>query len=153
MYTAFKFIQVHVFFITNQWQDYSVYSNIIIHSLCLPLELSTRSQNHLKLFHKMAIFLVFAILIASFLNQVNTKSVSFDTRSVSNVAVIGAGASGLVSTKHLAAKGFNVRVYEQTDHIGGIWRYTEETGKDRYGLDINSPMYQGLRYVVIEFHH
>lgn len=34
--------------------------------------------------------------------------------------------------------------FEQTSEIGGTWVYRDEFGKDKYGLDIHSSMYQGL---------
>lgn len=64
---------------------------------------------------------------------------------VLNVAIIGAGASGLTSAKYTLAQGYNVTIYEQTEQIGGIWWYTDEVGKDKYGNNVFSPMYQGLR--------
>lgn len=68
--------------------------------------------------------------------------------STLNVCVIGAGTSGLCAAKHALQNGFNVTVYEQTEVIGGIWWYTDETGKDKYGLPIHTAMYQGLRYKI-----
>lgn len=62
-----------------------------------------------------------------------------------NIVIIGAGASGLTSAKYALAHGYNVTIYEQTEQIGGIWWYTDQTGKDIYGNNIHSPMYQGLR--------
>lgn len=89
--------------------------------------------------------LVFAFLLLAVANQVNAKFVNAEKKSVYNVAVIGAGVCGLLSTKHSVSQGFNVTVYEQTEQIGGIWWYTDKTGKDKYGVNIHSPMYQGLR--------
>lgn len=66
-------------------------------------------------------------------------------KMVLNVAIIGAGASGLASAKYTLAQGYNVTVYEQTEQLGGIWWYTDQTGKDQYGNKIFSPMYQNLR--------
>jgi cation diffusion facilitator CzcD-associated flavoprotein CzcO len=34
--------------------------------------------------------------------------------------------------------------FEQTSEVGGTWVYRDEIGKDKYGLDIHSSMYQGL---------
>lgn len=34
--------------------------------------------------------------------------------------------------------------FEQSNEIGGTWVYRDETGKDKYGIDIHSSMYQGL---------
>ncbi|XP_055325882.1 uncharacterized protein LOC129579742, partial [Sitodiplosis mosellana] len=74
---------------------------------------------------------------------------------VLNVAVIGAGTSGLVSAKYALAQGYNVTVYEQAEQFGGIWWYTDKTGKDQYGQNVHSAMYQGLRtnlpHQVMEF--
>lgn len=61
------------------------------------------------------------------------------------IAVIGAGPGGLFSAKHSLAHGHHVTVYEQNDNIGGVWVFTNETGKNKYGLDIHSAMYKGLR--------
>jgi len=38
-----------------------------------------------------------------------------------NIAVIGAGPSGLVACKYLKAAGFNVTVFEKESKIGGAW--------------------------------
>lgn len=66
-------------------------------------------------------------------------------RSVSNIAVIGTGPSGLVAAKYAIEKGFNVTVFEQNDVIGGVWWYTDEIGKNKYGIPIHTSMYKGLR--------
>lgn len=64
------------------------------------------------------------------------------------VAVIGAGASGLCAARHLLAKPHIFAppvVYEQSTGVGGTWVYTERTGKDDHGLPIQSSMYRDLR--------
>ncbi|XP_055306207.1 senecionine N-oxygenase-like isoform X2 [Sitodiplosis mosellana] len=75
--------------------------------------------------------------------------------TILNIAIIGAGASGITSAKYALDQGYNVTVYEHTEQIGGIWWYTDETDKDQYGNNIHSPMYQGLRtnlpYQLMEF--
>lgn len=38
-----------------------------------------------------------------------------------NVAVIGAGVSGVVSALHLEAAGLKVTVYERSSAAGGVW--------------------------------
>ncbi|XP_031629912.1 senecionine N-oxygenase-like isoform X2 [Contarinia nasturtii] len=63
-----------------------------------------------------------------------------------NIAVIGAGAAGLASAKNALEQGHNVVIYEKTKALGGIWWYTDETGKDEYGINIHTAMYQGLRF-------
>lgn len=62
-----------------------------------------------------------------------------------NLAIIGGGASGLTSAKNALEQGHNVVVYEQTGQLGGIWWYTDNIGKDEYGVPIHTPMYQELR--------
>lgn len=67
--------------------------------------------------------------------------------SILKIAVIGAGTSGLNAARHALHQGFKVTVFEQTEAIGGIWWYTDQTGKDKYGVPIHTAMYQGLRFV------
>jgi len=43
------------------------------------------------------------------------------------VAVIGAGANGIASLKVCLDYGFETQCYEQSDNIGGIWRYDESS--------------------------
>lgn len=71
--------------------------------------------------------------------------VSVADDATKNIAIIGAGPGGLFSAKHSLAHGHNVTVYEQSDEIGGVWVYTNETGKNKYGLNIHTAMYKGLR--------
>lgn len=86
------------------------------------------------------------VLISLFaINQINAAAIEVESAPILNVAVIGAGTSGLVSAKYLLAQGYNVTVYEQAEQFGGIWWYTDKTGKDQYGQNIHSAMYQGLR--------
>ncbi|XP_031629027.1 senecionine N-oxygenase-like isoform X2 [Contarinia nasturtii] len=72
-----------------------------------------------------------------------------------NIAVIGAGAAGLASAKNALEQGHNVVIYEKTEALGGVWFYTDKTGQDEYGVDIHTPMYQGLRtngpYQIMEY--
>ncbi|POS73928.1 hypothetical protein DHEL01_v207674 [Diaporthe helianthi] len=42
------------------------------------------------------------------------------------VAVIGAGVSGLVAAKRLAAEGFQVDVYERQRQAGGLWNFSPD---------------------------
>lgn len=62
-----------------------------------------------------------------------------------NIAIIGAGVSGLCAAKYAKTAGHSVIVYEQTENIGGTWVYTDAVGKDEYSLDIHTSMYNGLR--------
>ncbi|XP_043221853.1 flavin-containing monooxygenase FMO GS-OX-like 2 [Amphibalanus amphitrite] len=64
------------------------------------------------------------------------------------VAVIGAGAAGLVAARLLSAEPAVFAppvVFEQAATIGGTWVYTDQVGKDRHGLPIHSSMYRNLR--------
>jgi cation diffusion facilitator CzcD-associated flavoprotein CzcO len=65
-----------------------------------------------------------------------------------SVAVVGGGAAGLASLRHLVNKPsvFNkVVAYELTSKVGGTWVYTDRVGKDEHGLPIMSSMYRNLR--------
>lgn len=61
------------------------------------------------------------------------------------VAVIGAGMAGICAAKHVIANGFDVTVFEQSNAVGGTWVYTDNIGRDSYGLDVHSSMYKGLQ--------
>lgn len=61
------------------------------------------------------------------------------------VAIIGAGAAGLASAKHVAASGMELDVFEMGAQLGGTWVYTSDVGKDAYGYPVYSAMYKGLR--------
>lgn len=60
------------------------------------------------------------------------------------LCVIGAGAAGLISIKRGLEFGCDVTAFELSDKVGGLWNYTDQVGKDKYGVDIHSSMYQGL---------
>lgn len=60
------------------------------------------------------------------------------------IGVIGAGPAGLCAIKQALSFGCEVIAFEQSDKIGGTWNYTDETDKDKYGLDVHSSMYVGL---------
>lgn len=66
---------------------------------------------------------------------------------ISNIAIIGAGAAGLTTAKNALSYEYNVDVYEKSGSVGGLWQYTDDIGRDEFGVDIHSPMYRGLRYV------
>lgn len=70
-----------------------------------------------------------------------------DNNKMIRVAVIGAGAAGLCAARHLASKPhlYQVHVFEKSDQVGGTWIYTEDTGKDKYGLAVHSSMYRNLK--------
>lgn len=60
------------------------------------------------------------------------------------IAVIGAGTAGLCSAKHALTYGCEVTIYEQGKTLGGTWVYSDAVGKNEYGIDVHSSMYQGL---------
>ncbi|XP_046996704.1 senecionine N-oxygenase-like isoform X2 [Schistocerca americana] len=62
------------------------------------------------------------------------------------VAVIGAGASGLAAARHLleSPRDHSVTVFERGDQLGGTWVFTEKTGLDVDGRPVHSSMYLSL---------
>lgn len=60
------------------------------------------------------------------------------------IAVIGAGAAGLIAIKHAIEFDCEVIAFEQSDRVGGTWVYSEKIGKDKHGLDVHSSMYKNL---------
>lgn len=78
---------------------------------------------------------------------INCASIIFDSnqKTILNIAVIGAGTSGLASARHSIDNGHHVTVYEQNSEVGGTWAYTDEVGKNQYGVNVHSAMYEELR--------
>ena len=68
---------------------------------------------------------------------------------MTRVAVIGAGAAGLVSAHEILRAGFEVCVFEASPQVGGIWCYTPETDDDLSGRNpgesVWSSVYSSLR--------
>lgn len=67
------------------------------------------------------------------------------------VAIIGGGTAGLVSAKYAIAQGHDVTIFEQSEELGGIWVYSDKIGTNKYGVKIHSPMYTGLRYILMSY--
>lgn len=69
--------------------------------------------------------------------------------NVQSIAVIGAGAAGLICAKELIQAGFEVSIFEKSDCVGGLWVYQEDTELDLLGLNreqrIHSSLYDSLR--------
>lgn len=68
-------------------------------------------------------------------------------KAVLSVCVIGSGAAGLCSARHLLhdSHHFRVTLYEQTGRVGGTWVYSEDVGTDEStGEAIHTSMYRNL---------
>ncbi len=64
------------------------------------------------------------------------------------IAVIGAGAAGLVTARELLRAGLQPTVFETDHDVGGIWRYTADTETDplgQSGTHIHGSLYASLR--------
>ncbi|OVA20189.1 Flavin monooxygenase FMO [Macleaya cordata] len=66
------------------------------------------------------------------------------------VAVIGAGAAGLVASRELRREGHEVVVFERRDRVGGLWVYDPNVESDPLGIDpsrsiVHSSLYDSLR--------
>ena len=68
------------------------------------------------------------------------------------VAVIGAGAGGLAASKALLEDKHDIKVYEATNNVGGVWAYQPKAARladARCGAEHNdgtaTPMYRDLR--------
>ncbi|KAG2302685.1 hypothetical protein Bca52824_031336 [Brassica carinata] len=66
------------------------------------------------------------------------------------VAVIGAGAGGLVAARELQREGHSVVVFERQNQVGGTWIYTDHVEPDTLSVDptrpvVHSSVYDSLR--------
>ncbi|XP_017973445.1 PREDICTED: flavin-containing monooxygenase FMO GS-OX-like 4 isoform X1 [Theobroma cacao] len=67
-----------------------------------------------------------------------------------HVAVVGAGAAGLVAARELHREGHSVVVFERGNEVGGTWVYTSRVEPDPLGIDptrpiVHSSLYSSLR--------
>lgn len=62
-----------------------------------------------------------------------------------HVCIIGAGTAGLCAAKTAIQNGLSVTVFELSKQVGGTWVYNDLVGKDEFGLDVHTSMYQGLQ--------
>lgn len=67
-----------------------------------------------------------------------------------DVAVIGAGAGGLIAARELFREGHKVVVFERGDQVGGTWVYTPKVESDPLGVHpnrstVHTSMYKSLR--------
>lgn len=60
------------------------------------------------------------------------------------MAVIGAGAAGLVSAREALREGLDVVVYEAAAHEGGVWIYRDEVEDDLLGQSPSSAIHGSL---------
>ncbi|XP_019082753.1 PREDICTED: flavin-containing monooxygenase FMO GS-OX3-like [Camelina sativa] len=70
--------------------------------------------------------------------------------SSKHVAVIGAGAAGLITSRELRREGHSVFVFEREKQVGGLWVYTPKSESDPLSLDptrskVHSSIYDSLR--------
>ena len=61
-----------------------------------------------------------------------------------DVAVIGAGAAGLIAAHELLQAGHGVTVFEQAETLGGLWNYTDEVEDDPLGQRPTTRIYGSL---------
>ena len=65
------------------------------------------------------------------------------------VAVIGAGAAGLVTAHELSAEGHRTTVFEQSHQVGGLWNYTDAVEDDPLGQRpsrrVHTSLYESMR--------
>ena len=54
---------------------------------------------------------------------INVSNVNGALEYVPRIAIIGGGAGGLVSLRYCLAAGLNATLFEQSEGIGGVWRY------------------------------
>ncbi|KAH7514131.1 hypothetical protein FEM48_Zijuj11G0056300 [Ziziphus jujuba var. spinosa] len=88
--------------------------------------------------------------LAATLQHVSLPPTTLHPLASRHVAVIGAGASGLVAARELRREGHRVVVFEQGDQVGGTWVYTPKIESDPLGVDprrtvVQSSLYQSLR--------
>lgn len=58
--------------------------------------------------------------------------------------MIGAGAAGLVAARECLRQGFQVRVFEKSGQVGGVWQYTDEVEDDLLGASVERPLHASL---------
>ncbi|GMH40768.1 hypothetical protein BSKO_08672 [Bryopsis sp. KO-2023] len=76
----------------------------------------------------------------------NTSRAEHSSRKKQKVAVVGAGAAGLVCCRELRDEGHNVSVFEQAPVVGGTWVLDKAMKSlEDDGEDVHSSMYDSLR--------
>ena len=69
-----------------------------------------------------------------------SKSAVVGPPRIRTVAVIGAGAAGLITADIMRKDGFDVTIFEKRTVIGGVWKFVDPTPGFR-----GTPMYKSLR--------
>ncbi|KAI1336000.1 hypothetical protein F5Y15DRAFT_427565 [Xylariaceae sp. FL0016] len=64
------------------------------------------------------------------IDSTHSQTCSSGLGTFRDVAVIGAGVSGIVSAAHLSREGCNVTVFERTPVIGGVWHFDPRVDRD-----------------------
>ncbi|RDW64587.1 FAD protein [Coleophoma cylindrospora] len=62
--------------------------------------------------------------------QEDKSSAFAPPNKIGNVAIIGAGISGIVTAVHLLRAGIEITVFERADGVGGAWDYSPEPDRD-----------------------
>jgi dimethylaniline monooxygenase (N-oxide forming) len=60
------------------------------------------------------------------------------------IVVIGCGPAGLNAVRNCVAEGYEVIAFDKSPEIGGEWYSTLRVGKDKYGVDVHSAIYESL---------
>ena len=66
-----------------------------------------------------------------------------------SVAIVGAGAAGLVAAQQMREHGLIPTIFEQSNRVGGVWLYSDQVESDPLGLcpdeRLHFSMYKSLR--------
>ena len=85
----------------------------------------------------LSVFRTNSFAISSSRFQRPTRNYWLEMKS-QKVAVIGAGAAGLITADTLRQCGINVEIFEKNNYVGGIWKYTSKSAM-YYSLVTNLP--------------
>lgn len=66
------------------------------------------------------------------------------TLSGQHVAVVGAGAAGLVTARELLRAGHQPTVFEQSASVGGVWVYTPNVDDDQSGRAVERAVFSSI---------
>jgi dimethylaniline monooxygenase (N-oxide forming) len=60
------------------------------------------------------------------------------------ICVIGAGGAGLIAIKHSLSFNCEVIAFEQSEKVGGLWNFSDNTEFDKNGIEVHSSLYENL---------